>query len=76
MRKLAIGILTAAGLAIAMPDGAQTVGVDVDVNARHHDSGWREHHAEDRVVVRERHRHCSVKIIHHHGEVKKIRRCW
>lgn len=76
MRKLAIGILTVAGLAIAMPANAQNVGVDVGVRAGHHRSDWREHRGEDRVVVRGHHRHCKVTIIRRHGEVKKIRRCW
>jgi len=81
MRKLAIGLLAAAGVALAMPASAQDVyvgagpvGVGVDVD--HHDRDWHRHYArEDEVVVHRHHRHCRTTIIHDGGITKKIRRC-
>lgn len=80
MRKLAIGLCAATGLALAMPAfaqdvyvGAGPVGVGVDVD---HGRDWRRHYdRDDTVVVRERGRHCRVTIIHEGGMTKKIRRC-
>ena len=83
MRKLTIGLLTAAGVALAMPAhadgvyvGAGPVGVGVGVDTEHHD-GWRHHYARDRdeVVIKEHRRHCRTTIIHDGPVTKKIRRC-
>jgi len=42
----------------------------------HHEHNWhRDYGREDRVVVREGHRHCKTVIIHEHGLTKKIRHC-
>jgi hypothetical protein len=84
MRNIAIGCLAAAAVALAAVPasadgvyvGAGPVGVGVGVD--HHD-GWRSHYAydDDAVVVRRHHHeHCRVTIVHRHGEVHKIRRCW
>jgi hypothetical protein len=88
MRTLTIGLMTAAGLAMAIPAalpanadslsiGASPGGVSVGV--RDHDrSDWREHYARDRddaVVIREHARRCRVTVIHQDGMTKRIKRC-
>ncbi len=83
MRNIAIGCLAAAAIAlVAVPASAEGVyvgagPVGVGVGVDHHD-GWRSHYAYDKdaVVVRRHRDHCRVTIIHRHGEVRKIRRCW
>jgi hypothetical protein len=76
MRTLVIGMLAAAGIALAMPAnaegvyvGAGPVGVGVGV---HRDHDWRRDRDETVVVHR---RHCRTIIVHEHGYTKKIRRC-
>ena len=83
MRKLAIGLFVAAGVAVAMPAfaqdvylGAGPVGVGVDVDHRDHREGWRHNAREnDTVIVGEHRRHCRVTIVHRHGVTKKIKSC-
>ena len=80
MRTAFFGILAATGIAFTVPANAQgvyvgagPVGVGVGV---HHEHNWhRDYGREDRVVVREGHRHCKTVIIHEHGLTKKIRHC-
>ena len=81
MRKLTIGFLTVAGVALAMPAyadgvyvGAGPVGVGVETG---HRDEWRHHYAQDRdeVVIREHRRHCRTTIIHDGPVTKKIKRC-
>ena len=78
MRALTIGLLAAAGIAIAVPTHAEDayigVGpVGVGVRDHDHDHGrdrdrdWRHHYARDR--------HCSVTIVHQDGMTKRIKRC-
>ncbi len=80
MRKLAIGLLAATGLAFAVPANADSVtvgagpeGVGVGVH-----NGYRHHYASDRdsVYVRDHRSNCRITIIHRHGEVERIRRCY
>ncbi len=81
MRTLTIGLLAAAGIALAIPAHAEDtyIGVGaggVGVGVRDHDHGWRHHYARERdeVVVRG-HRDCRVTIIHEDGMTKRIKRC-
>ena len=83
MRKLAIALLAATGVALAMPAhadgvyvGAGPVGVGVGIDSNHHE-GWRNHYARDRdeVVIKEHRRHCKTTIIHDGPVTKKIKRC-
>lgn len=76
MRTVAIGLLAAAGLALAMPANADSVSIGVGtpgVRVHEHD-GYRD---RAQVVVREREhaRHCKVVVIHRDGMTKKIKRC-
>ena len=77
MRTLTIGLLAAAGLAIAIPANAQGVSVGIGPNGvgvrEHRDHDWRRDRSE--VVVREHARHCRVTIIHRDGMTKRIKRC-
>ena len=85
MRKIALGLLAAAGIALSVPANAESVyigagpaGVGVGVDDHHHE-GWRSHYAyddDDAVVVRRHRDHCRVTIVHEGNEVRKIRRCW
>lgn len=80
MRMLALGLIAAAGIALAGPASAQGIylgpnGVGVGV-----EHGWYDHdryraRADDRVVIRERHRECRTIIIHDDGMTRRIRRC-
>lgn len=81
MRMLALGILAAAGIALAGPATAQGVyfgagpgGVGVDVGSDHYDHD-RYDGDRERVVVRERRHECRTIIIHEDGEIRRIRRC-
>jgi hypothetical protein len=87
MRKLAIGLMAAAGLALAAPAyaedagvyigaGPNGVGVGVDVD-HDHDGNWRHHYARDRdeVVIKKHHRDCRTTVIHDGDTTKTIRRC-
>jgi hypothetical protein len=82
MRTLTIGLLAAAGLAIAIPASAENFsvgvgpnGVGVGVGVREHrDHDWRRDRGE--VVVREHARRCRVTIIHRDGMTKRIKRCY
>ena len=78
MRALTIGLLAAAGIAIAVPTHAEDAyigvgpgGVGVGVRDHDHDRDrdrdWRHHYARDR--------HCSVTIVHEDGMTKRIKRC-
>ncbi len=74
MRTIMIGLLAAAGIALAIPAHAEDTYIGVGV--RDHDHGWRHHYARERdeVVVRG-HRDCRVTIIHEDGMTKRIKRC-
>jgi hypothetical protein len=82
MRKLAIGLLAAAGIALSLPANAEGVYIGagpVGVGNGYYQDGWRSHYAyddDDAVVVRRHRDHCRVTVIRRHGEVRKIRRCW
>ena len=80
MRTLVIGMLAAAGIALAMPAnaegvyvGAGPVGVGIGV---HRDHDWRRDRDETVIVHRQHRRHCRTTIIHEHGYTKRIRRCY
>jgi hypothetical protein len=83
MRTLAIGLIAAAGLALAIPAQADDVHVGVGVNGLHvgvgdrdHHRDWRHHYARERDVIVDRdHRHCRVTVIHKEGMTKRIKRC-
>jgi hypothetical protein len=74
MRAFTIGLLAAAGIAIAVPAHAEDayigvgpVGVGVGDHDRDRDRDWRHHYARDR--------HCRVTIVHEEGMTKRIKRC-
>ena len=72
MRALTIGLLTAAGIAIALPAYAEDVHVGVGpagvgVGVRDHDRDYRHHYARERD--------CRITIIHEGGVTKRIKRC-
>ena len=78
MRTLVIGMIAAAGIALAMPAnaegvyvGAGPVGVGVGVH-RDRDHEWRRDRDETVVVHR---RHCRTIVVHEDGYTKRIRRC-
>ena len=87
MRMLAIGLITAAGLAVAAPAvaedfyvGGRGVGVEVD-SGYHHDRGWHRGWDRDRTTGFEfrgdrDYRRCSTTVIcRDDGSVRRIRRC-
>ena len=84
MRKLVVGLMAAAGIALSLPANAESVyigagPVGVGVGNGYYQDGWRSHYAyddDDAVVVRRHRDHCRVTVIRRHGEVRKIRRCW
>lgn len=78
MRALAFGLLTAVGIAIALPAQAEDayVGVGpvgVGVGVRDHDHDWRHHYARDREFRHDR--DCRMTVIHEGGTTKRIKRC-
>jgi hypothetical protein len=88
MRKLAIGILAAAGVALSVPASAQgvwigagPVGVGVGVGPGwgyydgYYDYGprYRSYAYDDGYTYR---RHCRVVREDFNGYVRKVRRCW
>ena len=89
MRKLAIGILAAAGVALSVPASAQgvwigagPVGVGVGVGTGYYggyydgyDYGprYRSYAYDDGYTYR---RHCRVVRENINGYVRKVRRCW
>ena len=89
MRKLAIGILAAAGVALSVPASAQgvwigagPVGVGVGVGTGYYggyydgyDYGprYRSYAYDDGYSYR---RHCRVVRENINGYVRKVRRCW
>ena len=83
MRMLALGLLAAAGIALAGPATAQGLyfgagpgGGGVAVGADHYDHDrYDGDRYRERVVVRERRHECHTIIIHDDGEVRRIRRC-
>jgi len=76
MRTLAIGLLAAAGLALAIPAHADDVSVGTSVRGPSVGIGVREHAREHVTVgVGERERHCKVVIVKREGMTKKIKRC-
>jgi hypothetical protein len=88
MRKLALGILAAAGVALAVPASAQGiwvgagpvgVGVGVGPGWGYHDGyygpGYRSY-AYDNDGYYVNRRHCRVITERFNGQIRKIRRCW
>jgi len=81
MRALTIGLLAAAGIAIAIPAHAEDayIGVGpagVGVGVRDHDRDYRHHYARERDDVVVRHgRDCRMTVIHENGVTKRIKRC-
>jgi hypothetical protein len=86
MRKLAIGILAAAGIAVSMPANAQGVwigagpvgvGVGVGPGYGYYDGyygpRYRSYAYDDGYTYR---RHCRIVRENINGYVRKIRRCW
>ena len=89
MRKLAIGILAAAGVALSVPASAQgvwigagPVGVGVGVGPGYYGGGYyggydgpryRSYAYDDGYTYR---RHCRVVRENINGYVRKVRRCW
>jgi hypothetical protein len=89
MRKLAIGILAAAGVALSVPASAQgvwigagPVGVGVGVGPGYYGGGYyggydgpryRSYAYDDGYSYR---RHCRVVRENINGYVRKVRRCW
>jgi len=80
MRALAIGLLTAVGIAAAIPAqaddvhvGVGPVGVGVGVRDHDHDRDWRHHYAREREFRHDR--DCRMTVIHEDGMTKRIKRC-
>jgi hypothetical protein len=89
MKKLAIGILAAAGIALSVPASAQgvwvgagPVGVGVGVGPgwgySHYDNGYygpgyRSYAYDDGYAYR---RHCRIVRENFNGHIRKIRQCW
>ena len=89
MRKLAIGILAAGGVALSVPASAQgvwigagPVGVGVGVGPGYYGGGYyggydgpryRSYAYDDGYSYR---RHCRVVRENINGYVRKVRRCW
>ncbi len=80
MRALTVGLLTALGIAMAVPASAEDAyigvgprGVGVGVRDYDHDRDrdWRHHYDRDWRHGRD----CRVTIIHEDGMTKRIRRC-
>ena len=85
MKKLAIGLLAAAGIAMSIPANAQgvwvgagPVGVGVGPGYGYYDRGYspgyRSYAYDDGYTYR-RH-HCRLVREHFNGHVRTIRRCW
>jgi hypothetical protein len=88
MRKLAIGILAAAGVALAVPASAQGVwvgagpvgvGVGVGPGWGYYD-GYYDHGPRYRSYAYDNdygyRRHCRIVREDFNGYVRKVRRCW
>lgn len=84
MRVISIGLLVAAGLAMAIPASAEDfyvggrgVGVGVDVDSGYHrDRDWRsDRYRTEGYDRREGFERCRTTIIREGGTVRKIRRC-
>jgi hypothetical protein len=90
IRVFSIGMMVAAGLAMAVPASAEEVyvggragGVGVDVDSGYHrDRDWRRDHyrtegfeRREGFARREGFERCRTIIIREHGMVRKIRRC-
>jgi len=77
MKKLAIGLLAAAGIALSVPASAQGVwvgaGVGVGPGYGHYGPGYRSYAYDDGYAYR---RHCRVVREVFNGHVRHIRRCW
>lgn len=87
MKKLAIGLLAAAGIAMSVPANAQgvwvgagPVGVGVGVgpgwgyyDRGYYGSGYRSYAYDDGYSNR---RHCRIIRENHNGFVRKVRQCW
>lgn len=78
MRALAIGLLTAVGIAIALPAQAEDAYVGVGpvgmgVGVRDHDHDWRHHYAREHEFRHDR--GCRMTVIHEGGTTKRIKRC-
>lgn len=81
MRMLALGIIAAAGIALAGPATAQGVyfgAGPVGVGVGHYDNDRYDgdhYRNRERIVVRERYRQCRTIIVHEDGMTRRIRRC-
>src|SRR5215472_10111494 len=82
MRKLAIGLLAAAGVALSIPASAQGVwvgagpvgvGVGVGPGYGYYDRGYRSYAYDDGFAHR---RHCRIVRENFNGHFRTIRRCW
>jgi len=86
MRKLAIGLLAAAGVALSVPASAQGVwvgagpvgvGVGVGPGWGYHEGyygpGYRSYAYDDGYAYR---RHCRLVREEFNGRIRTIRRCW
>jgi hypothetical protein len=86
MKKLAIGLLAAAGIAMSVPANAQgvwvgagPVGVGVGVGPgwgyydRGYGPGYRSYAYDDGYSYR---RHCRIIRENHNGFIRKVRQCW
>lgn len=86
MRKLAIGILAAAGVALSMPASAQGVwvgagpvgvGVGVGPGYGYYDRGYYDAPRYRGYAYDDGYRrHCRVVRENINGYVRKVRRCW
>jgi len=85
MKKLAIGLLAAAGIAMSMPANAQgvwvgagPVGVGVGVGPGwgyrgYYGPGYRSYAYDDGYAYR---RNCRIGRENFNGHIRKVRQCW
>jgi hypothetical protein len=88
MRKLAIGILAAAGVALSLPANAQGVwvgagpvgvGVGVGPGWGYYDGGYYDHGPRYRSYAYDNdygYRRCRIVREDFNGHIRKVRRCW
>jgi len=82
MRKLAIGLLAAAGVALSVPASAQGVwvgagpvgvGVGVGPGYSYYGPGYRSYAYDDGYAYR---RHCRIVREDFNGHIRRVRHCW
>jgi len=82
MRKLAIGLLAAAGVALSVPASAQGVwvgagpvgaGVGVGPGYGYYGPGYRSYAYDDGYAYR---RHCRIVREDINGRIRHVRHCW